>query len=159
MAEKGQKETVQGGRVELLSKYYEMACHNLLCYSNSYAMEQAKEGFEEEWRQAKAECELLQEMIKEHIEEQVLVSEKETAQGGQDDYQTCQRLVQLEKEVAELKVELAKVKNLENVFVTREEWCSFLSRLAQNIEPIFEKFKEEVANEKYFLGTDDTSEQ
>lgn len=42
-----------------------MACHNLLCYSSNYAMNQAKEGFEEEWKQAQAECELLQEMINE----------------------------------------------------------------------------------------------
>jgi len=47
----------------LLQKHYEMACHNLLCYSRSYLMEQAKEGFEAEWKEAQAECELLQEMM------------------------------------------------------------------------------------------------
>ncbi|MTI84348.1 MAG: hypothetical protein FH756_10685 [Firmicutes bacterium] len=50
---------------ELLQKYYEMACHNLLCCSKNYAMDQAKEGFEGEWKQYQVECEILQEMMAE----------------------------------------------------------------------------------------------
>ncbi len=49
----------------LLRKYYEMACHNLLCCSKNYAMDQAKEGFEADWKQYQVECELLQEMMAE----------------------------------------------------------------------------------------------
>jgi hypothetical protein len=49
----------------LLQKHYEMACHNLLCYSRNHLMDQAKEGFDTEWKQCQAECELLQEMINE----------------------------------------------------------------------------------------------
>ncbi len=50
----------------LLQKYYEMACHNLMCYSRNYLMElEQKEGFETEWKQANEECLLLQEMMDE----------------------------------------------------------------------------------------------
>ncbi|ACV64875.1 hypothetical protein Dtox_4208 [Desulfofarcimen acetoxidans DSM 771] len=52
-------------KIGLLQKYYEMACHNLLCYSKNYAMNQPKEKYESEWKEAQAECELLQEMINE----------------------------------------------------------------------------------------------
>jgi len=47
----------------LLQKYYEMAQHNLSCYSENYAMNKAKEGLEGEWKETKAECELLKEMM------------------------------------------------------------------------------------------------
>ncbi len=49
----------------LLQKYYEMARHNLTCYSENCAMNKAKKGFDMEWKQAQIECELLQEMIAE----------------------------------------------------------------------------------------------
>lgn len=49
---------------ELLQKHCEMVCHNLLCYSN-HTMDQVKEGFEAEWKQAQTERELLEEMIAE----------------------------------------------------------------------------------------------
>jgi hypothetical protein len=50
-------------KLDLLYKYHNMAYHNLLCYSKNYAMTEVKEGFETEWKQAKEECELLEEMI------------------------------------------------------------------------------------------------
>jgi hypothetical protein len=62
-------------RIELLKKYYDMACHNLLCYSRNYAMTVPKEGFEVEWKQVNEECELLQEMIKQYE----VAQQKETA--------------------------------------------------------------------------------
>lgn len=48
---------------ELFKKYYDMACHNLLCYSKNYLMTEAKDGFENEWKQANEECELLKQLI------------------------------------------------------------------------------------------------
>lgn len=53
------------GKRELLLKYYDQACHNLLCYSRRYLMDEPKEGYETEWQQANEECRLLDEMIKE----------------------------------------------------------------------------------------------
>ena len=38
----------------------EMAFHNLLCYSANYAMTIPKEGFEQEWKDAKLELAKLQ---------------------------------------------------------------------------------------------------
>lgn len=54
---------------DLLKKRYEMACHNLLCYSKNYAMSEAKEGYEAQWKLANEECELLQEMIDEYVDD------------------------------------------------------------------------------------------
>lgn len=50
---------------ELLEKYYGMACHNLLCYSANYGMTKPRAGYEEEFKKAEEECELLKEMISE----------------------------------------------------------------------------------------------
>lgn len=58
-------------KMDLLYKYHNRACHNLMCYSKNMLMTEPKEGYENEWQQAKEECRLLDEMI------------KETAQGGQ----------------------------------------------------------------------------
>ena len=52
-------------RSDLFKKYYDMACHNLLCYSANYLMGKPKEGYEEEWEEARQEVEILEELIKE----------------------------------------------------------------------------------------------
>jgi len=54
-----------GQKRDLLQKYYEMACHNLLCYSDSYLADKPIIGHENEWEEIKVECELLKEMIEE----------------------------------------------------------------------------------------------
>lgn len=55
---------------KLLEKNYEMACHNLLCYSANYGMTEPKEGYEKEWLAAQEECQLLIEMINEYPDHQ-----------------------------------------------------------------------------------------
>lgn len=50
---------------ELLNKYRDMACHNLLCYSNNYLMTEPKAGYEKEWQEAKEEVKILEEIISE----------------------------------------------------------------------------------------------
>lgn len=58
---------------DLLKKYYGRACHNLLCYSANYLMDRPKDGFEKEWEEAKAEVELLEEiMIRETTIEKIM---------------------------------------------------------------------------------------
>lgn len=56
-------EVLQMTEKELLKKYYDIASHNLLCYSANYFMDTPKNGFEKDWKEAKAECELLESMI------------------------------------------------------------------------------------------------
>lgn len=51
-------------KLDVLNKYYDRACHNLFCYSRNYLMTEAKQGYENEWREALEECEILQSMIK-----------------------------------------------------------------------------------------------
>lgn len=50
-------------KLDLLEKYYNMATHNLLCYSESYLMTKPKKGYDESWKRAKEECDLLDTMI------------------------------------------------------------------------------------------------
>lgn len=50
---------------KLLEKLYDKACNNLLCYSANCLMDRAKEGYLSEWVEAKEECQLLEEMVKE----------------------------------------------------------------------------------------------
>lgn len=50
---------------DLLNKYYDMACHNLFCYSKNYGMTEPKEGFEANWKEVQEEVQLLEAMIKE----------------------------------------------------------------------------------------------
>jgi hypothetical protein len=50
---------------ELLQKYRDQACYNLMCYSKTLLMNKPKEGYETEWQQAIEEIKLLEEMIKE----------------------------------------------------------------------------------------------
>lgn len=52
-------------RRALLKDCYDMACHNLLCYSKDYSMNEPKEGFEEQWRVAKEECDIYKTMMDE----------------------------------------------------------------------------------------------
>lgn len=52
-------------RLYVLKKTYEMACHNLHCYSANLLMSQPIPGYEEPWTSCKKEVELLQEWIKE----------------------------------------------------------------------------------------------
>ena len=86
-----QSKTIQ--KEELLKKYYDMACHNLLCYSKNYGMSEAKEGYEAEWSQAEAECNLLQEMMAELDEQEqkeaALVSEQ--LREATSDHDECQK--------------------------------------------------------------------
>ena len=56
-------------KLELLKKYENMASHNLFCYSRNLGMTEPKEGFERQWKQAKEECKLLEEMMKEVTQE------------------------------------------------------------------------------------------
>ena len=50
---------------EILQKYYDLACHNLLCYSTTYGMDTPKPGFEKEWEESNKEVALLKEMLDE----------------------------------------------------------------------------------------------
>lgn len=52
-------------REQFLRNSLEMASHNLMCYSASYAMTEPKEGFEAEYKEASEEVEMLQAWIKE----------------------------------------------------------------------------------------------
>jgi len=93
---------------ELLQKYYDLACHNLLCYSKNWAMTEPKEGYEVEWKQAKEECALLEEMIKEATPEE--------------------RAAELEKKVAEL----------EKAVQPKEMAQKVAQELAEGIESAFQ---------------------
>lgn len=37
---------------QIVKDRYEMACHNLMCYSATYGMDTAREGFEEDFEKA-----------------------------------------------------------------------------------------------------------
>lgn len=52
-------------KVQLLERYYNQACHNLMCYSKNILMLEPKQGYEAEWAETKAECEMLQQMLDE----------------------------------------------------------------------------------------------
>lgn len=50
--------------VDYLKRQRDMATHSLFCYSANYAMTKPKEGYEEEWRKAGKDCELVEELIR-----------------------------------------------------------------------------------------------
>jgi len=52
-------------RETFLREKLEMASHNLMCYSKNYAMDTPKEGYEERYREAGAEVEMLKVWLKE----------------------------------------------------------------------------------------------
>lgn len=52
-------------RLQLFQEMYEMASHNLLCYSQNYLMTKPKLEYVEEWKNEKEKIDLLSEMIKE----------------------------------------------------------------------------------------------
>lgn len=53
-------------KLEVLKECYEMACHNLLCYSDNYLMSCPKVGYMKEWENAKEKVSLLEEIIKDY---------------------------------------------------------------------------------------------
>lgn len=53
---------------EILNNNYIIACSNLLNYSSNYLMTESRKGYEELWKKAKEEVELLEIMIKEYPE-------------------------------------------------------------------------------------------
>ena len=52
-------------RLELLQEMYNMATHNLLCYSENYLMDKPKENYKEEWNTEQEKLDILKEMIEE----------------------------------------------------------------------------------------------
>lgn len=44
--------------LEYLDQCKNMACHNLLCYSDNYAMTKAKPGLEKQFEDARRDCEI-----------------------------------------------------------------------------------------------------
>jgi DNA-binding Xre family transcriptional regulator len=62
-------------KLALLKKQYDMSCHNLLCYSSNYSLD-PKEDYETEHAQAREECDLLEEMIKELAAPEIATQEQ-----------------------------------------------------------------------------------
>lgn len=52
-------------RLDILQEAYEMAQHNLLCYSADYSMERPRKTSLREWKKAKEEVEILKVWIEE----------------------------------------------------------------------------------------------
>lgn len=52
-------------RLELFKEMYNMATHNLLCYSQDYLMIKPKPKFAQEWKKEKEKVELLEKIIEE----------------------------------------------------------------------------------------------
>jgi len=52
-------------KLDILYDRRDMACHNLLCYSKSYLMDEPKESYEAERKAAKEEADFLEIWIKE----------------------------------------------------------------------------------------------
>lgn len=50
--------------MDYLKRQRDMATHNLFCYSANYAMTKPKEGYEEEWRKAGRDCEIVEELLR-----------------------------------------------------------------------------------------------
>lgn len=50
-------------KIEYLEKQRDMAYHNLMCFSGNLSMTKAKVGCEEEWKKAKEECRVVEELI------------------------------------------------------------------------------------------------
>jgi len=50
--------------LEYLERQRDMAAHNQFCYSANYAMTKPKEGYEEEWRKAGRDYELVEELLR-----------------------------------------------------------------------------------------------
>lgn len=92
---------------ELLKKYYDEACHNLLCYSTNYLMDKPRKGYEKEWKETKVEVELLEEMMK-----QLLVDREVKTNQIITIHLTAEKfigdLIELTKLINEVKVNLNK---------------------------------------------------
>jgi len=52
-------------RKDVLKEAFQMACHNLLCYSKNYGMTIPREGYEKEFQKHKEEVAVLEEWLKE----------------------------------------------------------------------------------------------
>ena len=52
-------------RMQLFKEMYEMSCHNLLCYSESYLLDKPKVGYTKQWKKENEKIELLKELIEE----------------------------------------------------------------------------------------------
>ena len=61
---------------ELLLKYKDQACNNLLAYSETFLMNSAREGFEKEFNDTQEEIELLDEIIEDTVIVNELINEK-----------------------------------------------------------------------------------
>lgn len=102
---------------QILQNCYDMACHNLFCYSKNYLMDTPKEGYEKDWAQAQEECELLQEMIKEMAAPEIAAQKQPDGYIKKSDFIDCLHRVyeKLGKELESLLQEQGKSLNdLEN---------------------------------------------
>jgi hypothetical protein len=52
-------------RLNILKSAYDMACHNLLCYSKTYGMNTPKEGYNVQWQIEKTKVDVLEVWLKE----------------------------------------------------------------------------------------------
>lgn len=57
--------------MEFLKMYYEMACHNLMCYSKTLAMDTPKAGLEKQWEECSREILWLEQMMRNEIQAQL----------------------------------------------------------------------------------------
>ena len=58
-------------RLQLYEEMYDLATHNLLCYSEDYLMTRPKANFIEQWKKEREKVDLLEEIIKEEKEKEV----------------------------------------------------------------------------------------
>jgi hypothetical protein len=54
--------------LECIKKDYDMACHNLMCYSKNLLMEEPKKGFETDFKLAKLRVEMIENTMKKYKE-------------------------------------------------------------------------------------------
>ena len=52
-------------RLDILKREYQMACHNLYCYSANFLMTKPRDGMEKEWAEFNEEVEILTVWMKE----------------------------------------------------------------------------------------------
>lgn len=107
---------------ELLKKYYDEACHNLLCYSTNYLMDKPRKGYEKEWKETKVEVELLEEMMKEKQVWRIVVNVDSTA---------FENLEKLKERMTALEVAVQEQSGLD------ERECA--EKLVKNFEKYFEE--------------------
>ena len=53
-------------KIDLLKEFKDMLCHNLLCYSSDYLMNNPKKQYVKDWEETKEKISLVEEMIEEN---------------------------------------------------------------------------------------------